>query len=478
LKIKTKILPVILSGGHGTRLWPFSRESLPKQYLNVIDNTDKSLLQQTVERFNKFKELDNPLILCNEEHRFIVAEQLREIEIKPKLILLEPFGRNTAPAITLASIKATEDGDDPILIILPSDHLIKDNDLFLESMKEGIECAKQGRLVTFGIQPTSPKTGFGYIKSVEPLFFGENKSSSIDKFIEKPNRELALKLLKDKRFTWNSGIFIFKASLIIKEINKFFPDLIKHCRNAINEKNYDLDFQRINPDEFKKCNNISIDNAVMEKTKLGTVLPLKTEWSDLGSWEAIWENSKKDHHNNYLTNNIVVEDVKNCFLKSDNRLIVAVGIKNLIIVDTIDATLIIDVNQTNKIKSIVENLNKKNIPESKNNKKVYRPWGHFISIEEGINWKVKRIVVNPKERLSLQLHKYRAEHWIVVEGIAEVQIEDKYKTLYKNQSTFIPLGSKHRLSNTSSEPLILIEVQSGDYLGEDDIIRFNDKYGR
>ncbi len=478
MTIQNKILPIILSGGYGTRLWPISRESFPKQYLNLIENNHQSLLQKTILRLKDLKDIDNPMILCNEEHRFIAAEQLRQIQIKPKLILLEPFGRNTAPAITLASLKATENGEDPILIILPSDHYIKDNNLFLESLNEGIEFARQDRLVTFGILPTSPETGFGYIKAEEPIFNGKNKSSNIKEFIEKPNIELALKYIEDKRFAWNSGIFVFKASAIKRELKRFFPELIEHCKNAIVDKNFDMDFQRINPEEFKKCLNISIDNAIMEKTTLGTVLPLKTKWSDLGSWEAIWDNSKKDKNNNYLSSNLIIDDVKNCFLKSDNRLIVAVGIKDLIVVDTNDATLIIDKNQINKIKSIVEKLNEKNIEEGKRHKKVYRPWGHFISIEEGPNWKVKRIEVNPHEKLSLQLHKYRAEHWIIVEGTAEIQVEESFITLNKNQSTFIPIGSKHRLSNPSSESLILIEVQSGTYLGEDDIIRFKDEYNR
>ena len=478
MTIRTKILPVILSGGYGTRLWPLSRESFPKQYLNLIHNSNKSLLQQTVERINNLENIDNPMILCNEEHRFIVAEQMRKIKVKPKSILLEPFGKNTAPAVAIASIKATEYGDDPILIILPSDHLIKDNNLFLDSLREGIEFASKGRLVTFGIIPSSPETGFGYIKAVDPLFEGSIKSSSIDKFIEKPNKKLALEFIKDKRFLWNSGIFVFKASLIKKEITKFSPELMKLCRKAIDDKSFDMDFQRINKNEFKKCIKISIDHAVMEKTTLGTVLPLKTEWSDLGGWEAIWRNSKKDKNKNYLTDNVVIEDVQNCFLKSDNRLLVAVGIKDLVVVDTNDATLIIDINQTHKIKNIVENLNKNNISEGKTHTKVYRPWGHFISIEEGINWKVKTIEVNPHQKLSLQLHKYRAEHWIVVEGTAEIEIDDKLITLCKNQSTFIPLGSKHRLSNPTDQQLIIIEVQSGTYLGEDDIIRFKDEYNR
>ena len=289
---------------------------------------------------------------------------------------------------------------------------------------------------------------------------------------------MALKFLEDKRFLWNSGIFIFKASVIKKEIAKFHPELIEHCKKAIQDKNFDMDFQRINPNEFKKCINISIDNAIMENTKLGYVFPLKTQWSDLGSWEAIRKNSSKNKDGNYLSDNIITKDVKNCFLKSDNRLIVAVGTKDLIIVDTNDATLIIDIKQTHKIKSIVEELNQSNISEGKEHKKVYRPWGNFTSIEEGLNWKVKRIEVNPNAKLSLQLHKYRAEHWIVVEGIAEIQIDDKFITLTENQSTFIPLGSKHRLSNPSKKQLILIEVQSGTYLGEDDIIRFKDEYNR
>ena len=477
LQNQTKILPIILSGGSGTRLWPLSRESFPKQYISLTQNTLYSQFQSTLKRINKLENKDDPLIICNEEHRFIVAEQCRLINIKTKSIILEPFGKNTAPAITLAAIKAVDKGDDPILLVLSSDHDIKDENKFLKAIKIGLDYANKNRLVTFGVVPNTPETGFGYIKSKEPLN-EKNVASNIDKFIEKPNKEIAKKLILDNRYTWNSGIFMFKASQILKQIQEFHPELLEICRNSFIKSSLDLDFQRIDKDSFLKCPNISIDNAVMEKTKVGTVIQLNTNWSDLGSWKAIWDSSKKDNKNNVIEGDVILKDSKSCYLRSENRLVVGIGLNDLILIETGDAVLISNKNNLDDIKEVVKNLKDFNREEATIHKKVHRPWGSYTSIQESEKWKVKIIEVTPRSKLSLQMHKHRAEHWVVVTGIAEVEIDDNKFTLNENQSTFIPLGSKHRLSNPTDSSLILIEVQSGTYLGEDDIIRFQDFYGR
>ena len=477
LKKHNKILPVILSGGSGTRLWPLSRESYPKQYISLNENSKYTQFQSTLNRINSLENKDDPLIICNEEHRFIAAEQCRLINIKSKSIILEPVGKNTAPAITLAAIKASEKGNDPILLVLSSDHEIKDESKFLKAIQIGLDYANKNRLVTFGVVPNNPETGFGYIKSKEPLN-EKNIASEIDSFIEKPNKEKAKELISDDRYTWNCGIFMFKASIILEQIKKYQPKLIDICRNSIINSSLDFEFQRIDKDLFLQCPNISIDNAVMEKTEIGTVIQLNTYWSDLGSWKSIWETSQKDSNENVINGDIILKDSRSCYVKSENRLVVGTGLKDLIVIDTSDALLISSKKNLNKIKEIVKNLKDCKRDEAVIHKKVHRPWGSYISIKESEKWKVKIIEVMPGRTLSLQMHKYRAEHWIVVSGVAEVEIDDKKFILNENQSTFIPLGSKHRLSNPGETSLKLIEVQSGTYLGEDDIIRFQDFYGR
>ena len=473
-----KILPVILSGGSGTRLWPLSRASYPKQYISLINNENKSMLQLTLERLKDFKNIENPILICNEEHRFILAEQLRQIDIKPKSILLEPFGRNTAPAITIAAIKAMEDGEDPILLILPADHDIKNKENFFSSIKSGFDYALKNRLVTFGIVPSSPETGFGYIKAKNVNNISSNEGLPIEKFIEKPSIKTAEKLIKDNLYTWNSGMFLFKSSTILKEINNHSPEITKICKDSISDNLIDLDFQRIDKISFEKCPNISIDNAVMEKTKIGTVIPLDADWSDLGGWNSVWEANEKDGDGNYKSGKIILENSKDCYIRSEDRVLVGIGLKDLIVVETSDAILISDKKESQSIKKILDNLNKEGFKEAIEHKKIHRPWGNYTSIEEGSFWKVKRIEVYPKQSLSLQLHHHRAEHWVVVTGVAEVEVDEKKVLIKENQSTYIPLGSKHRLSNPGTLNLILIEVQSGSYLGEDDIVRFQDFYGR
>tara|TARA_A100001035_G_scaffold279980_1_gene283330 strand:+ start:1238 stop:2671 length:1434 start_codon:yes stop_codon:yes gene_type:complete len=475
--MESKIIPVLLSGGSGTRLWPLSRESYPKQFLS-LENRKKTLLQETQLRLKNLKCLERPIIISNSDHRFIVAEQMRELGVVPNSIILEPFGRNSAPAVAVASLKALEIAEDPIILVLPADHSIERNDDFLNTIQAGIVYAKKGHIVTFGILPSNAETGFGYIEAKKTLDFDSKKGEQINRFIEKPDHEMAERLILDKKFSWNSGIFLLKAKLAINEIEKYCPEVLTACQASLIKSQYDLDFQRLEEDSFSNCPNISFDTAVMEKTKLGTVLPLNVGWSDVGSWDSIWQLSNKDVNGNFYAGKVFLEEVKDSYIHSDNRLVVASGIENLIIVETFDAILVTKKNSSQRIKNILGKLKNKKFEEAIKHRKIYRPWGSYVSIGEGPNWQVKIISVNPGACLSLQKHNYRTEHWIVVSGIASVEIDKTKKVLKENQSTFIPLGSKHRLSNESEKLLTIIEVQSGNYLGEDDIVRYADNYGR
>mgnify|MGYP001161120287 FL=1 len=473
------IIPVILSGGSGTRLWPLSRESYPKQFLALDSRTKKTLLQKTYERLLGLSGLENPILICNEDHRFIVAEQFREINTDPQAIILEPVGRNTAPAIAVAALQAISLGKDPLLLILAADHLIENNVEFQRVIQSAKIYANQGSLVTFGIIPTSAETGYGYIETKEfPTKENQIIGLEINKFIEKPNKDIAEKLIKDSRFTWNSGMFLFKASTIISELKKFAPEILNYCKIALEKDIEDLDFLRLETESFKKCPKISIDIAVMEKTNLGIVLPLNVGWNDIGSWKSLWDISKKNNDGNYINGRIIAEKSKNCYLKSEQRLIVGIGIENLIVVDTNDAILVANRDQSQNIGNIVKNLSSTAFPEGKMHRKIYRPWGHYTTIVEGNRWLVKLIEVKPNASLSLQMHHHRAEHWVVVNGTALIEKNGEKQLLSENESTFIPLGCKHRLSNPGKMRLELIEVQSGTYLDEEDIIRFEDSYGR
>ncbi len=475
--MSSNIVPIILCGGSGTRLWPLSRESYPKQFLSIKKNDELSLLQKTVKRILTLKNLKKPILVCNEEHRFIVAEQMRELKIKEFIILLEPLGKNTAPAISIAALKSIEIDDDPTLLVLSSDHEIKNVGKFLEVVEIGLKFAEMNKLVTFGVVPKSPETGYGYIKAKKP--FGDKiEGFDIESFIEKPDKKTAEKLILDNRFTWNSGMFMFKAQEIIKELNKFSPEILINCKNSINKSLFDLDFQRLDKDSFEKCDDISIDVAVMEKTSKGIVIPLDVGWSDVGSWEVVWETSLKDNNGNCTEGKVVIENTKNSYIRSENRLIVGIDLNDLVVVETRDAILISDKRSSQKVKNIVNHLKKINIPEGRTHTKVYRPWGHYLSVVEANRWQVKLISVKPGEKLSLQMHHHRSEHWVVVSGTAKVEVNDEVSTLSENQSVYIPLGSKHRLSNPGKIDLTLIEVQSGSYVGEDDIVRFEDLYGR
>ncbi len=472
------IFPVILCGGSGTRLWPISRQSFPKQYLPLGLNQEKSLLQNTFERIKNLKNIRNPILVCNEEHRFIAAEQMREIDVNPTSILLEPFGKNTAPAIALSALIALEKSEDPTLLILSADHEIKNKDRFIQILNIGINEANKDKLITFGVVPNHPETGYGYIKAEKPFKTDEIVAQEISEFIEKPNLETAKKLILDKRYTWNSGIFIFKAKNVINELKKYSPNLIDLCKKSLKNSSYDLDFLRLNKKDFERCPNISIDIAVMEKTNKGSVIPLDVGWSDIGSWESLWDISEKTNSKNVITGKVMIDNCQECLIKSEHRLIVGIGLKDLAIIETNDAILITKKDETQKVKDMVYKLKKEKYIEGTQHRKIYRPWGSYISIVEDNRWQVKEISVKPGEKLSLQMHHHRSEHWIVVKGTAKVEINDKESILTENQSTYIPLGVKHRLSNPGKITLTLIEVQSGSYVGEDDIVRFEDNYGR
>ena len=476
--INLKIIPVILAGGSGSRLWPLSRSSFPKQYLTLDHDNPYSFLQKTFLRLKGLDNIDQPIVICNEQHRFIIAEQLRALKISAKSILLEPEGKNTAPAITLAALIANKTNlDDVLLLVLSSDQEINDSKKFIKTINKARKEAEKGRIITFGVPPKRAETGYGYIKSYEELT-EQNSFSLIDKFIEKPNKDLAKNLLKEKKYSWNSGIFLFKKSSIINQIKTFAPAILSICKDSLKDDLLDLDFQRLKKESFEKCPSISIDKAVMEKTNLGTVFLLDAGWSDIGSWNSLWDISPKDKNGTTSIGRIITKNTKNCYLRSESRLLVANGIKDLIVVDTSDALLILDKDSSQEVRLIVEEMKNNNIPEAINNKKTFRPWGSYTSVIEGPSWQVKSLEIKPLESISLQLHKFRSEHWIVVRGIAKVEIDQKQKLVHQNESIYVPLGSKHRLSNPGKETLIIIEVQSGTYLGEDDIERFEDKYGR
>ena len=474
----SKILPVILCGGKGSRLWPSSRESFPKQYLSLDPSEEKTFLQKTQERLRGLDNIESPLIICNESHRFIVAEQLREIKITPKKIILEPCGKNTAPAVTIASLIALQDYDNVNVLVLSADHEIKNIERFTEIINKGIEYSEKNKLVAFGIIPSSPATGYGYIESEEIYNHDSLKGTKIKRFIEKPDLKTAEKFIQNKCFSWNSGIFLFKPDTFLEEINKYEPSILKFCKESLYKQTIDLDFHRLDETSFNKCPNISIDYAVMERTSKGIVLNMDIFWSDVGDWKSVWENSAKDKYGNATSGKVVVENTKDCLVRAEERLVVGIGLEDLIIIDTSDVVLVANKKNAQEVKNIVKKLEEEGITEGREHKKIFRPWGFYVSVIESDEWKVKMISVKPKGQLSLQKHKYRAEHWVVVKGTALIEINDNEFKLFENQSAFIPKESIHRLKNPGNETLVLIEVQTGSYLGEDDIERFNDNYGR
>ena len=476
--MSTPLIPVILCGGTGTRLWPLSRASYPKQYWPLGGSGDETLLQQTQQRLEGLVDLAAPLVICNEDHRFIVAEQMRQIGIKPSAILLEPIGRNTAPAVAIAALQATSRGEDPLLLVLAADHVIRDGAQFRSTVEAGRAAAEAGQLVTFGIVPTAPETGYGYIEATAPLQAGTLSPTPIARFVEKPDRTTAEGFLATGRFTWNSGMFLFRASAMLAELERLAPDVVSSCRSALEQDAADLEFRRLDKTAFGRCPNVAIDVAVMEQTQLGTVLPLDAGWSDVGSWSALWDTSDKDSDGNVLRGRVISEASRNCYFRSEHRLVVGMGVENLVVVETDDAVLIASRDQAQNVKRVVAQLEADGSPEGKAHRRIYRPWGHYTGVMEGSRWQVKRISVKPGASLSLQMHHHRAEHWVVVKGTALVERDGEEQLVGENQSTYIPMGCHHRLSNPGRIPVEMIEVQSGEYLGEDDIVRFDDVYGR
>ena len=475
------LVPVILCGGTGTRLWPLSRASYPKQYWALGGSGEETLLQQTHQRLAGLPGLAPPLLICNEDHRFIVAEQMRQIDVDPGGILLEPIGRNTAPAVAVAALHATARGDDPLLLVLAADHVVRDAAAFRRTVEAGLGAAMAGRLVTFGIVPTAPETGYGYIEAAEPLPAAgavDPQPVPIARFVEKPDSATAESFLASGRFTWNSGMFLFRASAVLAELERLAPEVVSACRAALEHDFADLDFLRLEREAFAGCPGVAIDVAVMEKTELGCVLPLQAGWSDVGSWSALWETADQDSAGNVLRGRVISEASRNCYLRSEHRLVVGLGVEDLVVVETDDVVLVAHRDKAQDVKTVVGLLERAGAPESKAHRKIYRPWGSYDGVVEGERWQVKKIMVNPGASLSLQMHHHRAEHWVVVKGTAVVEKDGQEELVGENQSTYIPLGSRHRLSNPGKIPVELIEVQSGAYLGEDDIVRFEDRYGR
>lgn len=479
---KIKIQSIVLCGGSGTRLWPMSRETFPKQLLSL--SGEGSMLQDTLVRLDSLSapvgELLQPILVGNEEYRFLLAEQMRQIGVKPAALLLEPCGRNTAPALTLAALQAVGEGNaDPVLVIMAADHVIQDAEAFREAVSKAVPLAEAGRLVTFGIGPLGPETGYGYIRLGES---DDNCSFVVERFVEKPDIETAREYAASGRYLWNSGIFVIKASVWLEKIGQFRPDILAACQAAFEAKTVDADFVRPGRYAFATCPSDSIDYAVMEplttqETGEVMVLPLVAGWSDVGAWSALWEIGDKDGSGNVLKGDVIAVDTINTLVMSD-RLVATVGLKDAVVVETPDAILVADRHQIQKVKDVVAQLKTFGRKESALHRKVYRPWGWYDSIDFGPRFQVKRIVVNPGGVLSLQMHHHRAEHWIVVSGMARVTKGEEVFLVTENESTYIPLGVKHRLENAGDLTLEMIEVQSGSYLGEDDIVRFEDTYGR
>jgi len=471
------IHPVIMAGGTGSRLWPLSRQLNPKQFLKLTDD-HMSMLQLTVARLDGMESAD-PLLICNEDHRFLAAEQMRQAGYNDARIILEPCGRNTAPAIALAAlqlVKATDDSaDDPLMLVLAADHLIQDVAAFQQGIQKSIPLARQGKLVTFGIVPSHPETGYGYIEQGKEL---EDSCYSVDRFVEKPDLATAESYLASGDYLWNSGMFMFGARQYLSELEKHRPEILSICQAAVEDANEDLHFTRINETIFAECPEDSIDYAVMEKTQNAAVVALDAGWSDIGSWSALWDVSEKDGNGNSFMGDVIAHDTTSTLARSENRLIATVGVSDLVIIETKDALLVAHKDKVQDVKKIVEQLKSDGRNEHINHREVYRPWGVYDSIDSGERYQVKRITVKPGAKLSVQMHHHRAEHWIVVSGTAKVTNGEKTYLVTENQSTFIPVGQVHSLENPGVIDLELIEVQSGSYLGEDDIVRYEDRYGR
>ncbi|UTV86717.1 mannose-1-phosphate guanylyltransferase/mannose-6-phosphate isomerase [Cobetia amphilecti] len=466
------ITPVIMAGGSGSRLWPLSRQLNPKQFLPLTG--EGSMLQETLKRLEPLEHCA-PLLICNEEHRFLVAEQVRQQGVSGARILLEPEGRNTAPAIAVAALHAIAEDPNALLLVLAADHLIRDVAIFHESIGHAQMLAEQNQLVTFGIVPTHAETGYGYIQRGEGL---DDFGFRVKRFVEKPDIDTAEDYLASGGYYWNSGMFLFSAQSYLEELERFQPAMVEACRAALAGASQDLDFTRLDAEAFKACPSDSIDYAVMERTEQAAVVPLEAGWSDIGSWSALWDVKEHDAQGNACHGDVMLHDSHGLMVHADHRLVATVGVEDLVVVETKDAVLVAHKDRVQEVKKIVERLKREGRQEHINHREVYRPWGVYDSIDKGDRYQVKCITVKPGAKLSVQMHHHRAEHWVVVSGTAKVTIGDKTQLVSENESTYIPIGQVHALENPGKIPLELIEVQSGSYLGEDDIIRFNDRYGR
>ncbi|HBC1680538.1 TPA: mannose-1-phosphate guanylyltransferase/mannose-6-phosphate isomerase [Escherichia coli] len=468
------LLPVIMAGGTGSRLWPMSRELYPKQFLRLYGQ--RSMLQETVLRLDDV-DAREPVVICNQEHRFLVAEQLRQINKLSHNIILEPVGRNTAPAIALATLSAIENGDDPILLVLAADHIINNKLAFHQAIKSAFKFALQGRLVTFGIVPTGPETGYGYIHRGQEETLDEQIAYQVSRFVEKPNKETAESYIASGEYYWNSGMFMFRAKKYLEELEKFRPDILDACKAAIQGCEESDEFIKVDRDLFIACPDESVDYAVMEKTTDAVVVGLDADWSDVGSWSALWEVSPKDDKGNVLTGDTFLHNANNCYINTDEKLIAAIGVDDLVIINTKDAVLVVNKDQVQDVKKVVEYLKANHRSEYKRHREIYRPWGRCDVVVQTERFNVNRITVKPGAAFSMQMHHHRTEHWVILSGTGEVTIKDQKFLLTENQSTFIPIGAQHRLENPGKIPLELLEIQSGSYLGDDDIIRIKE-YGR
>ena len=477
-RVQAKIIPVILSGGSGERLWPLSRAKYPKQFVKLY--SEMSLIQETALRCQALG-YQEPIILCNAQHQFLIEKQLAEININDYSMILEPAARNTAPAIAMAShyAQAKYPNQEIYLLVLPSDQFMQNCNPFGDAVKNSIAYAAQNNLITFGIKPDSPNINYGYIEldSDNALI---NQAHPIKRFIEKPPLADAKKYYQDHHYYWNGGIFLFSPETYLTELRTYQPELAKQAQNSWNQSKNSITGNLVNIDQesFTKCESISIDYAVMEKSKQVACTPISSDWSDIGTWSALWEISPKDQDNNATRGRVITDNCKNNYLHSESRLIGAADLEDIVVVETKDAILVSKNDSNSKIKNITKQIKEQELPEIKEHLKDYRPWGSYEILDEGPNYKVKHIIVNPGCILSLQMHHHRAEHWVIVKGLAEVTLEDKVFQLKENESTFIPLQAKHRIANPGKEPMHFIEVQSGSYLGEDDIVRFEDQYGR